>query len=86
MSGKSTLSGIQIRMARNALRWSVRELSERSAVSTSTIVRAEADDGVPSTTRANLAALRATLEAAGVEFIGSPEDRPGVRLRPDAKD
>lgn len=85
MSGKSTLLGIQIRMARHALRWSVRELSARSAVSTSTIVRAEADDGIPSTTKVNLKALRLTLETAGIEFTGSSDDGPGVRVRLAAK-
>ena len=74
------LTGVQIRMARNALRWSVRELADKSAISTSTITRAEADDGIPNTTRANLTALRSALEAAGIEFIGSPEDAPGIRI------
>lgn len=74
------LTGVQIRMARNALQWSVRELAQRSAVSTSTITRAETADGIPSTTRANLQLLRATLEAAGIEFIGTPDDAPGIRI------
>lgn len=76
------LSGVQIRMARNALRWSVKDLADRSDVSTSTITRAETVDGVPKTTRANLMALKDTLEAAGIEFVGTPDDAPGIRLRP----
>ncbi len=24
--------------------------------------------------------LKATLEAAGIEFIGTPDDRPGIRI------
>ncbi len=76
------LTGVQIRMARNALRWSVKDLSDKSDVSTSTITRAETVDGVPATTRANLLALKKTLEAAGIEFIGSPDDGPGIRLQP----
>jgi transcriptional regulator with XRE-family HTH domain len=75
------LSGVQIRMARNALRWSVKDLADRSDVSTSTITRAETVDGVPKTTRANLQALKDTLEAAGIEFVGTPDDAPGIRLR-----
>jgi hypothetical protein len=74
------LSGVQIRMARNALRWSVKELANHSDVSTSTITRAETVDGVPKTTRANLLALKDTLEAAGIEFIGTPDDAPGIRI------
>lgn len=77
----STLTGLQIRMARSALRWSVRELAERSAVSTSTIARAEAGDGIPNTTRANITALRRVFEDAGAEFLGTADDAPGVRLR-----
>ena len=76
------LTGVQIRMARNALRWSVKDLADKSDVSTSTITRAETVDGVPATTRANLLALKKTLEAAGIEFIGSPDDGPGIRLQP----
>lgn len=76
------LSGVQIRMARNALRWSVKDLADRSDVSTSTITRAETVDGVPKTTRANLMALKDTLEAAGIEFVGTPDNAPGIRLRP----
>ncbi|WP_443030708.1 helix-turn-helix domain-containing protein [Sphingorhabdus sp.] len=75
------LTGVQIRMARNALRWSVRELADNSDVSTSTITRAETGDGVPTTTRANLIALKSALEAAGIEFIGTPDDGPGIRMR-----
>ena len=75
------LTGIQIRMARNALRLSVRELAMASGVSTSTITRAEADNAIPNTTRNNLSALKVALEAAGIEFIGTPEDGPGIRVR-----
>jgi hypothetical protein len=28
-----------------------------------------------------LAEIRRVLEAAGIEFIGTPEDGPGIRLR-----
>jgi transcriptional regulator with XRE-family HTH domain len=76
------ISGVQIRCARSALRWSVQELGGRSMVSTSTIKRIEAQDGVPSATSANLAALKSALEAAGIEFIGTPDDGPGIRVRP----
>lgn len=86
MTSLSTLTGVQIRMARNALRWSVRELALRTSVSTSTIVRAEAEDGLPNTTRANLSALLAAFEAAGIEFIGAPDDGPGIRIRTDLRD
>ena len=38
-------------------------------------------EGVPSGQVRILDLLKTTLEKAGIEFIGSPDDRPGVRLR-----
>lgn len=72
--------GAQIRCARAALGWSLADLAKNSGVSLSTIRRAEMDDGVPKTTPPNLMALKATLEAAGIEFIGGPGDAPGIRI------
>jgi hypothetical protein len=40
----------------------------------------EVMEGVPSGNIKTLSALKKALEDAGVEFIGSPEDSPGVRL------
>lgn len=71
---------MQMRSARFALRWSVQRLAELSRVSGSTIKRIELDDGIPNATPANLAALQAVLETAGIEFIGTPDDGPGIRL------
>jgi len=76
------ITGDQIRIARHALRWSVSDLAKHSAVSTSTIKRLEANDGAPTTTRANIKAIQEALETAGIEFIGGPEDAPGVRIHP----
>jgi transcriptional regulator with XRE-family HTH domain len=72
--------GVQIRMARAALNWSVRELAEKSGVSTSTIKRMESEDQVTLRTSVNIRAVKTTFEAAGIEFIGAPDDRPGIRL------
>jgi len=71
----------QIRAARALLRWSSADLSRYSGVGTATIKRMEVMDGVPSGQVRTIEALRAALELAGVEFIGSPSDAPGVRLR-----
>ena len=65
------LNGAQIKMARAALNWSVSKLAVNSSVSISTIKRMESGIGEYSTTAANLKLIRETLEAAGVEFIGS---------------
>jgi hypothetical protein len=36
--------------------------------------------GIPSARANTVYSLRAVFEAAGIEFIGSPEEGPGVRL------
>jgi transcriptional regulator with XRE-family HTH domain len=74
------LTGAQIRAARGALRWSAETLSKKAKVGIQTIKRFEAVDGVPPSRSSTLLEVQATLEAAGIEFIGSPTDRPGVRF------
>jgi ribosome-binding protein aMBF1 (putative translation factor) len=75
----------QIRAARALLKWSATDLSQKSQVGTATIQRMEVMEGVPSGNVRTLSAIQATLEKAGVEFIGSPVDAPGVRLRSGGK-
>lgn len=70
----------QIRAARHALRWTVSKLAESSGVSVSTIKRLEAGDGIPNMSASKLASIKSALEVAGIEFIGSPDDRPGIRI------
>ena len=74
------ITGTQIRAARGALNWSVRDLSERSSVPTATLVRYEMNEGVPISRKGHLDTIIAALEAAGIEFIGTPDDAPGIRL------
>jgi len=74
------LTGQQIRMARSALKWSARELAERTGLAMKTIQRIEATDGAPSSYTSTLTDLKACFEAAGIEFIGTPDDRPGIRI------
>jgi hypothetical protein len=50
-------------------------------VAISTIKRMEVMEGVPAGNIKTLSAIQAALEGAGIEFIGSPNDSPGVRLR-----
>ncbi|CAJ0885395.1 hypothetical protein AMST5_03611 [freshwater sediment metagenome] len=54
-------------------------LAERASVSRNTIVDFEKGRRVPNAN--NLAAIRAALEAAGVEFIDENGGGAGVRLR-----
>jgi transcriptional regulator with XRE-family HTH domain len=74
------VTGAQIRSARAALAWSAEELAERCGVSLRTIQRLELIDSVPPSRSSTLLEVQAALEAAGIEFIGSPTDRPGIRL------
>ncbi len=63
------------------LRWSANDLSDKSGVGISTVKRLEVMDGVPAINISTMVAIQSALENAGVEFIGSPDDRPGVRLK-----
>ena len=70
----------QLKMARAALGWSIQKLSSESSVSVRTIKRIETEGGLDRATPANLKLIRETLEAAGIEFIGTAEEGPGIRL------
>ena len=70
----------QIKMARGALGWSTQKLAEQSQVSSRTLNRMETAEGFAAATKANLNLVQRTFEEAGVEFIGSADDGPGVRL------
>ena len=71
-------TGAQIRMARAALKWGVRELAEKASVSPNTVTRIESDQPSNAST---LAAIRTALETAGVVFVEPNGLGPGVRLR-----
>ena len=43
-------------------------------------MRIESTEGVPQGRVTTLMDIKTALEAAGIEFIGSPDDRPGIRL------
>ncbi len=70
----------QIRAARQLIRITADDLASKSGVGVATIRRFELMAGVPSGNARSLGAIQAALEQMGVEFIGTPEDRPGVRL------
>lgn len=74
------LTSNQIRIARFALRWSMQELSEKTDASMRTLRRIEATDSIPHSSAATVQSLQDCLEAAGIEFIGSPDDRPGILI------
>jgi hypothetical protein len=71
----------QVRAARALLRWTAEDLANASEVGVATIRRMEVLEGVPAGNVKTLVAIQQALEDAGIEFIGSPDDGPGVRLR-----
>lgn len=73
-----TISAVQCKMARAATGLGVRDLAEAAAVSPNTITRFERGEELQPRT---IAAIRAALEAAGVIFVASNGEGPGVRLR-----
>ncbi|WP_297367404.1 helix-turn-helix domain-containing protein [Acidocella sp.] len=64
-------------MARVALGLGVRDLAESANVSTNTIARFERGEDIKAST---MEAIRAALEAAGVQFIAENGGGAGVRL------
>jgi transcriptional regulator with XRE-family HTH domain len=70
----------QVKAARALLRWSQNDLASACGISLPTIKRLEASTG-PLGGRADTeTAIRAALEAAGVEFIAENGGGAGVRL------
>lgn len=77
----SIITSDQVRAAKALLRWSGEDLAKRSGISLSSIRRVESAKSIPEAQNLKtLLAIKAALEGGGVEFIGTPEDRPGVRL------
>ncbi len=69
------MKAVQLRMARAAVGWGVRELAEKAGVTANTVSRIELGADAKQST---IEALQRALEAAGVEFTNG--DKPGVRL------
>lgn len=72
------VTSAQIRAARGLLNWTVRELADKAGVHRNTVTRIEnnvTDQGY------TVAAIKAALEAAGIEFIFENGGGPGVRLK-----
>lgn len=77
-SNSVIISAPQSKMARAATGLGVRELAEQAGVSPNTIARLERGEELKDST---LSAIRAALEAAGVEFIAGNGGGPGVRIK-----
>ena len=73
------VTSAQVRMARAALNWSVRDLAKAAQIHRNTVTNIET--GRYAGDAATLAAIVGTLKRAGVEFIDENGGGPGVRLR-----
>lgn len=71
----------QIRAARAMLGWTALDLAQNSGIAVSTLRRIEVQAGVPVCHPRTLSDLKRTFEAAGIEFIGTPENGPGVKFK-----
>jgi transcriptional regulator with XRE-family HTH domain len=69
------MKAVQLRMARAAVGWGVRDLAEKAGVTANTVTRIENGADAKQST---IDALQRALEAAGVEFTNG--EQPGVRL------
>jgi transcriptional regulator with XRE-family HTH domain len=69
------MKAIQLRMARAAVGWGVRELAKKAGLTANTVTRIENGADAKQST---MDRLQSALEAAGVEFTNG--DQPGVRL------
>lgn len=75
------IASSQIRAARALLDWTRSELSEKSGVGISALMRFESADGVPAGNIKTIDAVKKALEEAGIEFIGTPDSQAGVRWK-----
>ena len=83
--GKSIITSEQIRAARYGLRWTFETLSKNCHVSVRTLKTLETQMGVPNCRTVTLEKVQLAFEMAGIEFIGTPDDRPGIRIRTQDK-
>jgi len=78
------LTSEQVRAARSLLRWEQSKLADASGVSLPSIKRLETQPGPLAAQMRTVAAIRSTLEAAGVQFVEAGETAigSGVTLGP----
>jgi len=74
------ITSAQIRAARVMLEWTRADLAQHSGLGFSSMMRIESANGVPGAHAKTLEAIEKAFEKAGIQFIGTPDDGPGVRL------
>lgn len=78
------MTGNQLRAARALIGWSQAQVAQAAGISIPTVKRAEGQAAISASADA-VAALRAALEMAGVEFLPENGGGAGVRLRKRAQ-
>ncbi len=74
------ITGDQLKAARSVSGFSVQQLSDVTGLATMTIKRYEASSGVPKSRKGHLELLKSFFEAWGIEFVGAPDEGPGIRI------
>ena len=77
---KNIICTQQIKAARMLLAWDQVELASRASVGVATLRRIEAHHGEALGSPVSVAKIVSALEQAGIEFLGTPDSQPGVRL------
>ena len=72
------MNAAQMRMARAALGWGVRELAEKAGIAANTVTRIENGADAKQST---IDAMRSAFELAGIEFIPENGGGAGIRFR-----
>jgi transcriptional regulator with XRE-family HTH domain len=72
------MKAVQLRMARSAMGWGVREVAEKAGVTANTVSRIELGADAKQST---IDAIRRVFEAHGIEFTNG--EKPGVRAPRD---
>lgn len=75
------ITAAQIRAARAAIGWTAADLAAAAKFSRQTIVKIEAAEGLPSANVTTLAAIKACLEAEGIEFTTAEDKAHGIVIR-----
>ena len=68
----------QIRAARAMLKWTAAQLADISGVGVATVRRIELAEKLPSSNVKTIELIRVAFESAGIIFVGSPNNDPGV--------
>lgn len=72
------ITPVQLRMARAALNWTVRELSDRTGVNKNTISRFEAGKDILA---GSLREIERVLAESGIQFVDEYDEYgPGIRI------